>query len=59
MYQRRENQHVQTVNTNGCSDPPPIRIVTGKEFIGGKEKHTPVIAGIKLKKTVSFITEPS
>lgn len=57
MYHRREIQHVQSViqffwslHQNGY-----WRGILGKKTEG----HSPVIAGIKLKRTVSFITEPS
>lgn len=50
-------------HSNTHFPPASIRKVIGKKFWGKKKKKSEEnpqeIAGIKLKKTVSFITEPS
>lgn len=55
FFNQREKPACSECSPNSFSDAS-IRIVTwGKKT----EEHSPVIAGIKLKKTVSSITEPS
>lgn len=55
----REKQHIQAVIQRIFPKPPSGKLLarnTGRREYQGE--HTPVIAGIKLKRTAGFIAEP-